>query len=106
METLTLFVLQVSPEVGLILANLINMVLVIALVALLKKILPGLRKKNPLVVQIIALVVGVAVPFLSTKLTELLGHPIDLSPIAGVFTGLGAVGLFHVYRDGLGIGKK
>jgi len=105
MEMLTLLMFQVSPELGLILANLINMVLVVALVGLLKKILPGLKEKSPLVLQLIALVVGVAVPFLGAKLTVWLGFPIDLSPIVGVFTGLGAVGFFHFIRDGLGIGK-
>jgi len=105
MEMLTLLMLQVSPEVGIILANLINMVLVVGLVGLLKKFLPGLKERSPLVIQVLALVAGVGVPFLGAKLTELIGFPIDLSPIMGVFTGIGAIGLFHFMRDGFGIGK-
>ncbi len=68
-------------EVGLLIANLINSVLVVAGVQLLKKFVPILKGKNPVVLQIIAMAAGVAVPYASGLISDALGHPVDLSPL-------------------------
>ncbi len=87
------------PAWGLILANLINMTLVLAAVQLIKSFLiPSLSAKGPVVIQALAMILGLVMPMATSFLTELTGYPIDLNPIIGAFTGVQAIGAFHVLQ--------
>lgn len=84
----------------LLLANLINAVLVLAAVQAIKTyLLPYLNVKAPWVPPIIAFVIGPLMMVAMVALSELIGYPIDLSPIIGVFTGGTAVALHQVNKQ-------
>lgn len=81
----------------LLLANLVNAVLVLALVQALKTYaMPFLKEKVPWVLPILAMGIGPLMMLATEYLVTLIGHPIDLSPIVGVFVGGTAVALHQV----------
>ena len=73
----------------------VNSVAVMAIVQLLKMLLPNIPGG---VKQILALVMGPLLMWGATALGGLLGYPIDFSPIAAVFAGPAAMGLFDVAK--------
>ncbi len=84
----------------LLLANLINAVLVLMAVQAIKThLLPYLNINAPWVLPIIAFVIGPLMMVAMVALSEMIGYPIDLSPIIGVFTGGTAVALHQVGKQ-------
>ncbi len=75
-----------------VVALLINGVGVMVAVQILKHFKPQMSKE---LVSILALVLGPVLGWAGTALSEMLGYPIDLSPIALVFSGVtaGLVGM-------------
>ena len=88
----------------LLLANFINAVAVIAAVQAIKTyVLPFLNEKAPWVLPLIAMAIGPLMMIASEYLFNLIGWPIDLSPIVGVFVGGTAVAIHQV---GVQVKKK
>lgn len=84
----------------LLLANLINAVLVLAAVQALKAyVLPWFKINVPWILPILAMAIGPLMWIATEYLAELIGHPIDLSPIIGVFTGGTAVALHQLGKQ-------
>lgn len=77
-------------------AALINCVVVLGIVQLLKVYIPVLNEKVPWILPMFASLIGVLIVPLQTYLAELLGVPIDLSPIVGAFTGASAVAIHQI----------
>jgi len=86
-----------------IIANFINVVLVLVVVELIKMALPILKEKVSWLLPIIAAAIGPAVSLIQGYLGGLIGLPIDLSPIVAIFTGGSASALYDVFRN---LGKK
>ena len=82
-----------------IVANLINMVLVLLAVELIKKVIPIINESVPWLLPIIAAVIGPAVALLQGYLGAWLGINIDLSAIVAIFTGGSAVALYQVGKQ-------
>ena len=83
-------------------AAAINSVLVLMAVQFLKTTgVPWLNAKAPFLLPIIAMLIGPAMAIAMNYLSALLGHPIDLSPIIGVFVGGTAVALHQVGKQAL-----
>ena len=82
-----------------IVANLINMVLVLVAVELIKKAIPIINASIPWLLPIIAAVIGPAVALIQGYLGAWLGINIDLSAIVSVFTGASAVALYQVGKQ-------
>lgn len=81
----------------LIIANLINMVLVLMGVQVLKNyVIPWLKANFPWVLPILAGSMGAFLQLVTDALMVWLGHPIDLSPIGGLFTGFMAVAAYDI----------
>jgi len=78
-----------------IVANLINMVLVLVAVELIKKSIPIINASIPWLLPIIAAVIGPVVALIQSYLGAWLGVNIDLSSIVAVFTGGSAVALYQ-----------
>ena len=74
-----------------------NSGIVLALVQLLKvKVLPALKESAPWAIPLVASVVGLGASFVLAQ------TGIDISPIAGVFSGFAASGLFAVVKEATG----
>ncbi len=86
-------------EYGGVLAALINSVLVLAIVQILKTKVPKLKEKLPWLIPIIAGAIGPAVAAGQNYLSGLIGAPIDISPIAAIFTGGTAVAMHQVGKQ-------
>ncbi len=84
-------------EWNLILAGFINSVLVLMIVQFLKIKIPSLRQKAPQLIPILSGFIGLVIAPVQTWLGNLLGVPIDLSPIAGIFTGATATTIHQVH---------
>jgi len=85
---------------NLIAATAINAVLVLMAVQFLKTTgIPWLNKNLPWTLPLIALVIGPLMQMLTNYLMGLLGYPIDLSAIVGLFTGGTAVAVHQIYRQ-------
>lgn len=82
-----------------VIAAFINSGVVLGVVQLIKKWLPVLNEKVPWLIPIIAGAIGPAVAALQNWLSTLLGVPIDLSPIAAIFTGGTAVALYQIGKQ-------
>lgn len=81
-------------------AALINSVLVLMAVQFLKvKGLPWLNLNAPWVLPLIAILIGPLMQMLTNYLVGMLGYPIDLSPIVGLFTGGMAVALHQIGKQ-------
>ena len=78
-----------------IVANLINMVLVLVAVELIKKSIPFFNASIPWLLPIIAAVIGPVVALIQSYLGSWLGVNIDLSSIVAIFTGGSAVALYQ-----------
>lgn len=77
-----------------LIALAMNSGLTLVIVQLLKTYaVPGLRTAAPWAIPIIASVVGLAASMVMSK------YGIDISPIAGAFTGLAASGAFAVIKE-------
>lgn len=88
-----------------VIAATINAVVVLMVVQFLKvKGLPWLNKNVPWVLPLVAMLVGSLATMLADYLAALLGYPIDLSPIVGLFSGGTAVALHQVGRQYLKAG--
>ncbi len=84
----------------LLLANLINAVLVVALVQAIKTyVMPFLRINAPWALPLIAFAIGPLMMLAMEALSGVVGYPIDLSPIIGVFTGGTAVAMNQVVKQ-------
>lgn len=57
---------------------------------------PTLRQKRPQWIPIIAIAAGPLINIAGASLSELVGHPIDFSPIVGAFGGSAAVVVHQV----------
>lgn len=87
-------------EWNLIAATTINAVFVLIAVQFLKVHgIPWLKQEAPWVLPLITLVIGPLMQMLTNYLVGLLGQPIDLSPIVGLFTGGTAVALHQIYKQ-------
>lgn len=76
-----------------------NTGIVFALVQVLKKyVAPKLKTSVPWAIPLIALGIG------SASSLVLARYGIDISPIAGAFTGLASSGAFSVMKEGTGVG--
>lgn len=82
-----------------IIANLINMVLVLLAVEGIKYVLPFLNSKVPWLLPIIAGCIGPVVAVIQGWLGALVGLPIDLSAIVAIFTGSSATALHQVFKQ-------
>ena len=82
-----------------VIAAFINSGVVLGLVQLIKKWLPVLNEKIPWVLPILAGAIGPAIAAIQSWLATVLGVPIDLSPIAAIFTGGTAVALYQVGKQ-------
>ena len=81
-------------------AAAINSVLVLMAVQFLRSYgMPWLKEKADWLIPIIAIVIGPGMVALTNYLTMLLGYPIDLSPISGVFLGGSAVAIHQVGKQ-------
>jgi hypothetical protein len=84
----------------LLFANLINAVLVLAAVQALKLyVVPWLNTQVPWILPIIAMGIGPLMVLATEYLVGLIGYPIDLSPIVGVFVGGTAVAFHQVGKQ-------
>jgi len=82
------------------LAGIINTVGVVFTVQFLKWKLPVIKEKLPWFIPIPALaslLIGPAISAVQTYVGQLLGIPIDLSPIIAVFTGGSAVAMYETH---------
>ena len=83
-------------------AAAINSVLVLMAVQFLKTTgVPWLNANAPFLLPIIAMLIGPLMAIAMNYLSALLGYPIDLSPIIGVFIGGTAVALHQVGKQAL-----
>ena len=83
-----------------IFAAAINSVLVLMAVQALKTfVVPFLGEKAPWVIPLIAMGIGPLMVWCMDMLGTMLGYPIDLSPIIGVFLGGTAVALHQVGKQ-------
>ncbi len=69
------------------------------LVFLVLKWRPVLKKRAPHFIPMIAIVAGPLLNLLAAFGTELIGYPIDFSPLIGVMGGTGAVAVDQIYRQ-------
>ena len=83
-------------EWNLIIAGAINSVLVLLVVQFLKIKIPGIREKAPWLFPVLAMVIGPLIALAQSALASWLGVPIDLSMIAGLFTGATATALHQI----------
>lgn len=84
----------------LLLANLINAVLVVAAVQAIRTyVMPVLRERFEWSLPLIAMAIGPLMMVAMAKLSGMIGYPIDLSPIIGVFTGGTAVALHQIGKQ-------
>jgi len=82
-----------------VIAAFINSGVVIGVVQLIKKWLPVLNDKVPWIIPILAGAIGPGIAVIQNWLSTVLGVPIDLSPIAAIFTGGTAVALYQVGKQ-------
>lgn len=80
-------------------AGFINAVAVVGVVQFLKVYLPIINEKVSWLLPVLAAAIGPAVAVLQNVLFTWLGIPIDLSPIAAVFTGATAVAIYQVKKQ-------
>jgi len=86
-------------EYNILIAGFINTVLVLALVQLLKVKVPILKENVPWLLPIVAGGIGPVVAAGQNALFAWLGVPIDLSPIAAIFTGATATAVNQVGKQ-------
>ena len=86
-------------DYNILIAGFINTVLVLGLVQLLKIKTPVLKEKAPWLFPIIAGGIGPAIAVGQNVLFAWLGLPIDLSPIAAIFTGATATAVNQVGKQ-------
>lgn len=94
-------------ELSSTIALLINAFLVMMGVQALKAyVLPFIRVKAVWSLPIVASLAGLPMAQLTMYLSELVGAPIDLSPIAAVLSGMSTVVIYNVNRKGPRMGRK
>jgi hypothetical protein len=86
-------------EYNILIAGFINTVLVLAIVQLLKVKISWLKEKVPWLLPIVAGGIGPAVAAGQNALFAWLGIPIDLAPIAAIFTGATATAVNQVGKQ-------
>jgi len=74
-------------------ALLLNSFIIVGAVQLLRFFFPYLKERIPWVLPIIAVSIGPLMAMATTAVSAALGHPVDFSPIAGVFAGGSAVAI-------------
>ena len=83
-----------------IIAVFINSVLVLMAVQFIKNYgIPWLKQNAPWALPLIAVLVGPIMTYLTNIVSSALGYPVDLSPIAGLFSGMAAVVLHQVGKQ-------
>jgi hypothetical protein len=82
-----------------ILAAFINTVVVLAVIQVAKIKIPIIREKVPWLLPILAGSIGAPLLAAQNYLTTLIGLPVDLSPIIGIFTGATAVAVNQVGKQ-------
>ena len=88
-----------DPNLLNVISLLINSILVLVVVQFIKKKLPVINERWPWAFPILAGAIGPAIAALQTYLSKLLGIPIDLSPIAAIFSGGTAVAIHQVQHQ-------
>lgn len=87
------------------LALTIDSFVVVGVVWLLTRYMPVLKEKVGWLLPMISMGIGPFMVMLTNALSEALGYPVDLSPIAGVFVGGSATAL-HQFRKQIGTRKR
>ena len=83
-----------------IIAVTINSVLVLMAVQFIKNYgLPWLKSNAPWALPLISVLIGPLLTYLMNIVSSLLGYPIDLSPIIGLFAGGTAVALHQIGKQ-------
>ena len=82
-----------------IIAYLINTVLVVIIVDLMKKYWPVIQEKYGFIIPIVAPIAGLVINTLAKLVSDLLGYPIDFSPIIAIITGTTAVWMSQVGKQ-------
>ncbi len=77
----------------------INSFAVVAAVKLLTVAMPTIREKIGWVIPILAMIIGPLLALASNAISEAIGVPVDLNPIAAVFAGGSAVAFYQVGRQ-------
>ncbi len=88
-------------EYNVLIAGFINTVLVLAIVQLLKIKISWLKERVPWLIPIMAGAIGPAVAAGQNALFAWLGVPIDLAPIAAIFTGATATAINQVGKQSM-----
>ena len=86
-------------ELNQIIAAFINSVAVLGIVQFLKVNIPILKEKLPWLIPIVAGAIGPAVAAGQNALSTWLAVPINLDPIAAIFTGTTAVAIYQVGKQ-------
>jgi hypothetical protein len=82
-----------------IIAYLINSVLVVIAVEGLKKYWPSIKDKYGFLIPIIAPIAGLAINTVAKLVSDLIGYPVDFSPIIAIITGTTAVWVSQVGKQ-------